>query len=82
MGRGTVSTVGHRAGLMTRWSPRPKGSVALGLDRLFVAGGEDDTVPLDVVVELRVQRPRQEGVVPREVPVEMWEGFKESLQGR
>lgn len=82
MGTGTVSTLGHRAGLMTRWSPRPAVSVALGLDLPFVALGEDDTVPVDVVVELRVQRPRQEGVVPREAPLEMWEGFKESLQGR
>lgn len=82
MGTGTVSSLGHRVGLMTRWSPRSKVSVALGLDLPFAALGEEDTVPVDVVVELRVQRPRQEGSAPREMPLGMWEGFKESLQGR
>ena len=56
--------------------------MALGLDLPFAALGEEDTVPVDVVVEVRVQRPRQEGSAPRETPLEMWEGFKESLQGR
>jgi hypothetical protein len=68
--------------MTARWQPRPAIDVGLGLDVPIEALFADDTVPLDVILEVRLERPREDGISRRKAPRQMREDLQDWVQGR
>jgi hypothetical protein len=82
LGTGTWTNFGSRLGMTARWQPRPAIDVGLGLDVPIEALFADDTVPLDVILEVRLERPREDGISRRKAPRQMREDLQDWVQGR